>query len=129
MKSIFSKIIDKEVPCYLVAENEYAIAFMDINPVMLGHILVVPKSQVDELFDLDQVAYNELWVFTRLIASALKKTISCNRIGVSVIGFEVPHAHIHLIPINNMSDMNFANKISISDSELKNISQKIANNI
>ena len=96
---------------------------------MLGHILVVPKSQVDELFDLDQAAYNELWVFTRLIASALKKTISCNRIGVSVIGFEVPHAHIHLIPINNMSDMNFANKISISDSELKNISQKIANNI
>ena len=129
MKSIFSKIIDKEVPCYLVAENEYAIAFMDINPVMLGHILVVPKSQVDELFDLDQVAYNKLWLFTRLIASALKKTISCNRIGVSVIGFEVPHAHIHLIPINNMSDMNFANKISISDSELKNISQKIANNI
>ena len=97
MKSIFSKIINKEIPCYLVAENINAIAFMDINPIVIGHILVVPKIEVDYLFDLDSNTYRALWDFSKLVASALKKTISCERIAVSVIGLEVPHAHIHHI--------------------------------
>ena len=108
MKSIFSKIIDKEIPCYLVAENEFAIAFMDINPIAKGHVLVVPKVQVDYLFDLEENIYHNLWDFVKLVQNGLKKSVLCSRIGVSVVGFEVPHAHIHLVPINQVSDMNFS---------------------
>ena len=129
MKSIFSKIIDKEIPCHLVSEDMHAIAFMDINPIKLGHVLVVPKIEIDYLFDLDINMYNALWIFTKTIALALKKTIPCKRIGVSVIGLEVPHAHIHLVPINNISDMSFANKIQVSSDELKKLAFKISQNI
>ena len=129
MKSIFSKIINKQIPCHLVAEDSHAIAFMDINPIAFGHVLVVPKKEVDYLFDLDIDTYQGLWHFVRLVSVGLKKTVLCKRIGVSVVGFEVPHAHIHLIPINKISDMNFANKISISSVELQTISEKISKNI
>ena len=129
MKSIFSKIINREIPCYLVAENEFAIAFMDINPIAKGHLLVVPKVQVDYLFDLDENTYHHLWDFVKLVQNGLKKSVSCARIGISVVGFEVPHAHIHLIPINHISDMNFTNKIKISQEELENLSKEISFNI
>ena len=109
-----------------MAENECAIAFMDINPIVKGHVLVVPKVQVDYLFDLDENTYHHLWDFVKLIQHGLKKSISCARIGVSVVGFEVPHAHIHLIPMNTISDMNFANKIKISEEELESLAKKIS---
>ena len=102
---------------------------MDIHPIALGHVLVVPKKQEDYLFDLELDIYNKLWDFSRLVAKGLKKTISCKRIGVSVVGFEVAHAHIHLIPINNIADMKFSNKISISNFELKELAAKISKNI
>ena len=129
MKSVFSQIIDKKIPCHLVAENDYAISFLDINPISLGHTLVVPKVEVDYLFDLDSNYYHNLWSFAKIISVALKKTIPCNRIGVSVIGLEIAHAHIHLVPINNVSDMNFSNKISISSIKNEKIANDIANNI
>lgn len=129
METIFSKIINKKIPCHLVAENKVAISFMDINPIQKGHVLVVPKLQVDYLFDLDEKTYHDLWSFTKIIADALKKTIPCKRIGVSVIGFEVPHAHIHLIPINNVVDMNFTNKIKTNSTDLAILSKIISNNL
>ena len=129
MKTIFSKIIDKEIPCYLVAENNFAIAFMDINPISKGHVLVVPKTQVDYLFDLNNKTYHDLWDFTKLVADGLRKSIVCQRIGVSVVGLEVPHAHIHLIPIDTVDDMNFSNKIKMSSEEISELAKKIASNI
>tara|TARA_B100000945_G_scaffold321268_1_gene334846 strand:- start:4420 stop:4809 length:390 start_codon:yes stop_codon:yes gene_type:complete len=129
MESIFSQIINKKIPCYFVAEDNYSIAFMDINPIALGHVLVVPKIQVDYLFDLDPEIYSALWNFSKIVAAGLKKTITCNRIGVSVIGLEVPHAHIHLVPINTVSDMDFSNKIDISSDELDNMAKAITNKI
>ena len=129
MKSIFSKIIDRETPCHLVAENEFAIAFMDINPVSKGHVLVVPKKEIDYLFDLDEDTYFELWKFAKIIQAALLKTTSCLRVGVSVVGFEVPHAHIHLIPINNLVDMDFNKRVNFNSSELSDLAIRISNNI
>ena len=129
MKTIFSKIIDKEIPCYLVAENNFAIAFMDINPISKGHVLVVPKTQVDYLFDLNHKTYHDLWDFTKLVADGLRRSIVCQRIGVSVVGLEVPHAHIHLIPIDSVDDMNFSNKIKMSSEEISELAKKIASNI
>ncbi|MBL31569.1 MAG: HIT family protein [Flavobacteriales bacterium] len=129
MESVFSQIINKKIPCYFVAEDNYSIAFMDINPIALGHVLVVPKIQVDYLFDLDPEIYSALWNFSKIVAAGLKKTITCNRIGVSVIGLEVPHAHIHLVPINTVSDMDFSNKIDISSDELDNMAKAITNKI
>lgn len=129
MSSIFSKIINKEIPSHLISENRYSIAFLDINPVAIGHVLVVPKIEVDYLFDLDTKTYTELWSFSSLVASAIKKTIPCKRIGVSVIGLEVPHAHIHLIPINHINDMDFSKKISTSSLDFKILAKKIASNM
>jgi len=129
MSSIFSRIINKDLPCYLIAENKIAISFLDINPIVIGHVLVVPKIEVDYLFDLDPQTYIELWKFSRLIASAIKKTIPCKRVGVSVIGLEVPHAHIHLMPINSIHDMDFSKKISTSSISLEILAKKITNNI
>ena len=129
MKSIFTKIIDKEIPCYSVAENDFAIAFMDINPIAKGHVLVVPKKQVDYLFDLDDDTFHKLWDFVKLVADGLKKSIECDRVGVSVVGLEVPHAHVHLIPINSVSDMSFSNKANLSSKEIEEIAQKISKKI
>jgi histidine triad (HIT) family protein len=105
--SIFSKIIAGEIPAYKIAESEEFLAFLDINPLVEGHLLVVPKKEVDKLFDLDDETYTGLMIFAKIIATAMEKALPCNRIGVTVIGLEVPHAHMHLIPINSMADMDF----------------------
>ncbi|MGB2153126.1 MAG: HIT family protein [Flavobacteriaceae bacterium] len=107
MASIFSKIIDGEIPCYKVAEDQNHIAFLDINPNAKGHTLCVPKKEVNKLFDLDAQAYSELMNFSRTVALGLRKAVPCQRIGMTVIGLEVPHVHVHLIPLNNMSDATF----------------------
>jgi len=129
MDSVFTKIINKEFSCHLVAEDQYSIAFMDINPIQKGHVLVVPKQQVDYLFDLDSEEYHNLWMFVQTVAKGLKKSINCKRIGVSVVGFEVPHAHIHLIPINNIQDMNFSNFFRTNENELSQLSKYISKNV
>ena len=127
MASIFSKIIQGEIPCYKVAETNSCLAFLDINPLTKGHVLVIPKTEVDYLFDLDNAMYTELQLFAKQVAVAIKKVIDCNRVGVCVIGLEVPHAHIHLIPFNNMEEMNFANKkLSLPVDEMKAIANSIA---
>ena len=127
MSSIFSQIISGKIPCYKIAEDDNHIAFLDIFPISKGHILVVPKKETDYIFDLNSKAYSDLWLFAKKVAIAQKKVIKCNRIGVSVIGLEVPHAHIHLIPINNISDMDFSKpKLKLSSKEFIRISRKIA---
>ena len=125
MTSIFTKIINNEIPCYKVAETENCFAFLDINPNAEGHTLCIPKQEVDNLFDLDRKLYNELMMFSKKVAKALKKAIPCERVAMSVIGLEVPHAHVHLIPINEMKDVTFRNKVIFSKNEF----QDIANNI
>tara|TARA_B100000212_G_scaffold65803_1_gene45670 strand:- start:61 stop:453 length:393 start_codon:yes stop_codon:yes gene_type:complete len=127
VSSIFSQIISGKIPCYKIAEDDNHIAFLDIFPISKGHILVVPKKETDYIFDLNSKAYSDLWLFAKNVAIAQKKVIKCNRIGVSVVGLEVPHAHIHLIPINNISDMDFSKpKLKLSSKEFSRISRKIA---
>lgn len=126
MPSVFSKIIAGEIPCYKIAENEHFIAFLDVFPLKKGHTLIVPKIEVDYIFDLDSTTYNGLMAFAKETAIAIKKAIPCNRIGMTVVGLEVPHAHIHLIPMNSVSDMNFANeKLKLTEEEFEEISMKI----
>ena len=130
MASIFIKIINKEIPSYTILENENFISFLDINPLTLGHCLVVPKKEIDYLFDLDDVFLNEILIFSKKISSSLIRTVDCNRVGVSVIGLEVPHAHVHLIPINNEKDMNFSNKrIEMSPKDFTDLQSKIIKNL
>jgi histidine triad (HIT) family protein len=126
MASIFSKIIHGEIPAYRVAENEHYIAFLDIFPLRKGHTLVVPKQETDYLFDLDDETYLGLMAFAKQVAGAVKQAVPCNRIGVAVIGLEVPHAHVHLIPINTESDMNFRNeKLKLPKEEFEEIAAAI----
>ncbi len=126
MPSIFSKIIKGEIPCYKIAENDDFIAFLDVFPLKKGHVLVVPKKEVDYIFDLEDETYIGLMNFSKTIAAAIKKAISCNRVGVSVVGLEVPHAHVHLIPINTVNDMNFSNsKLTLSKDEFEVIANSI----
>lgn len=128
MASIFSRIIAGEIPCYKVAEDEKHFAFLDINPVAAGHTLVVPKHEVDYIFDLPQEEYAELMTFARKVADAMQAVMPCKRIGMTVIGLEVPHAHIHLLPINNESDMNFfTDKKQIPAEEMAAIAENIQN--
>ncbi len=128
--TIFSKIIAGEIPSYKIAENEKFFAFLDIFPLREGHVLVVPKTEVDNLFDLPQEYLQEMLVFAQPIAKAIEKSFRCNRCGVSVIGLEVPHAHIHLIPINSSNDLNFTQaKPRASDEDLKKAQQKILENL
>jgi len=130
MASIFTKIINKEIPSYTILENENFISFLDINPLTLGHCLVVPKKEIDYLFDLDDVFLNEILIFSKKISSSLIRTVDCNRVGVSVIGLEVPHAHVHLIPINNEKDMNFSNKrIEMSSEDFADLQSRIIKNL
>jgi histidine triad (HIT) family protein len=130
MSSIFTKIIQGDIPSYKIAENEFCYAFLDIFPLQRGHILVVPKKEIDLIFDLEDSDYNELMSFSRKIANAIKKAIPCERVGMTVIGLEVPHAHVHLIPINNVNDINFANeKLKLSNEEFKSIAELISNNL
>lgn len=128
MGSIFTKIINGEIPSYKVAENENFIAFLDVNPNAKGHTLCVPKREVNKIFDLEEQEYLELMKFSRKVAKALEKTISCKRVGMAVIGLEVPHVHVHLIPINAMKDMTFNSKTSLSKDEFITLSQEIAAN-
>lgn len=109
MASIFTKIINKEIPAYIVAEDDNFIAFLDVFPIKYGHTLVVPKKEVDYIFDLDADTYTGLMLFTQNVATAVKKAVPCKKVGVAVIGLEVPHTHIHLVPMEAVSDMNFAN--------------------
>jgi len=126
MASIFSKIISGDVPAYKVSENENFLAFLDIFPLAKGHVLVIPKKETDCLFDISSDEYLELWKFAQQVAKAMDKVIDCKRIGVAVIGLEVPHAHIHLVPLNNVSDINFERpKLSFSEEEMNVVSQKI----
>ncbi len=126
MSSIFSKIVSGEIPSYKIAENENYLAFLDVFPLKKGHVLVIPKKEVDYIFDLDDVTYNGLMSFSKSVASAIKKAIPCNRIAMSVIGLEVPHAHVHLIPMNTMNDVNFTNeKLKLSKEEFETIASEI----
>lgn len=126
MPSLFSKIITRELPAYIVAEDDKHIAFLDINPNALGHTLCVPKKEVDKLFDLGISEYQELMLFSRSVAVALKKVISCKRIGLTVIGLEVPHVHVHLIPLNDMADATFKKKVAPLKEEMQNLTQQIS---
>ena len=126
MPSIFTRIINREIPGHIVAEDDQYIAFLDINPLMMGHTLVIPKKEVDYIFDLDDATLAGLNVFAKKVAHAIQKVVPCNRIGVSVIGLEVPHAHVHLIPMNSMGDVNFARpKLTPSKEALAELAAKI----
>jgi histidine triad (HIT) family protein len=126
MPSIFSKIIAGEIPAYKVAESNEFLAFLDIAPLAEGHLLVIPKKEVDNLFDLDDETYTGLMIFAKIVATAMKKAIACNRIGVTVIGLEVPHAHVHLIPINDVHDMTFTRpKLKFTSEEFQAIADRI----
>ncbi|MCK9310738.1 MAG: HIT family protein [Bacteroidales bacterium] len=126
MASIFSRIVSGEIPCYKIAEDDYFLAFLDINPLSKGHTLVIPKKEIDYLFDLDDKEIAAINIFAKKIAVAIKKSIPCKRIGAAVIGLEVPHAHIHLIPIQKESDMLFSNpKLNIPTEEMEKIAADI----
>jgi len=126
MASIFTRIVKGEVPCYKIAENENFLAFLDVNPLVKGHTLVIPKQEQDYLFDLEDDPFVGLHLFAKEVAIQLKKHIACKRIGVAVIGLEVPHAHIHLIPLNEMDDMNFnRKKLTLSPEELTTIADEL----
>lgn len=130
MASVFSKIVAGEIPCYRVAENELFLAFLDVNPLQKGHVLVIPKAEVDYFFDLDDNTIAAFNVFAKKVANALKIAMKCERVGVAVLGFEVPHAHMHLVPMNGMNDLNFSNpKLTFSKDEMANIAQTIRDNI
>lgn len=126
MASIFTKIIRGEIPCHKIAEDENYFAFLDIMPLVPGHTLVIPKQEVDYLFNLDAEVYNGLWSFAKRISAAVEAAVPCKRIGVAVIGLEVPHAHIHLVPLNKMDDINFSRpKLHPSQEELQAIADRI----
>ena len=126
MESIFSKIVGGDIPAHKVAETVQYLAFLDVSPLVEGHVLVIPKIQIDYLFDMDSEEYVGLMMFAQIVAKGLKKAIPCNRIGLAVIGLEVSHAHIHLIPINSMDDMNFSHpKLKFSDEKLEGIAERI----
>ncbi|WP_417442971.1 HIT family protein [Joostella sp.] len=126
MASVFTKIISGEIPSYKIAEDENFYAFLDINPNAVGHTLCVPKKEVDKIFDLDEETYMGLMAFSRNVAKALKKVIDCKRVGIAVVGLEVPHTHVHLIPLNAMSEMTFQQKVKLSEEEFKDIAAKVS---
>lgn len=127
MASIFTRIINGEIPCYKIAEDNYYFAFLDINPLAKGHTLVVPKEETDYLFDLSDESLSGISVFAKKVARAIGKTMPCKRVGIAVLGLEVPHAHIHLIPINDLGDINFAKpKLKLTPEEFTDIAEKIS---
>lgn len=125
MPTIFSKIISGEIPCYKVAEDEHHLAFLDINPNAEGHTLCIPKQETDKIFDLSEEAYTNLMTFSRSVALAIRATIPCRRVGMTVIGLEVPHAHVHLIPLSEMADATFGRKCSPDPARMKELAQAI----
>lgn len=129
MASIFTKIVNGEIPCYKVAETEDFLAFLDVNPNAEGHTLCIPKKEEDKLFDLDEATYIGLMQFSREVAIALEKTVPCKRVGVSVIGLEVPHVHVHLIPLNTMEDARFINKVALQKDQFEALAKAINANL
>lgn len=125
MASIFTKIIEGELPCYKILEDDHHIAFLDINPNAKGHTLCVPKQEVDKIMDLDRESYLELMVFARKVGKALEAAIDCKRVGMTVIGLEVPHVHVHLIPLNEMKEATFQHKVSFTEGEFREIVRQI----
>jgi histidine triad (HIT) family protein len=129
MSSIFTKIINGEIPCYKIAEDANFLAFLDVNPNAKGHTLCVPKQEINKIFDIEDDLYIGLMQFSKKIAIALEKTVPCKRIGMAVIGLEVPHAHVHLIPLNEMDEMRFQNKVSLSNEEFEALAKSIKANL
>ena len=129
MSSIFTKIIKGEIPCYKIAEDDNFLAFLDVNPNAKGHTLCVPKQEIDKIFDIEDDLYIGLMKFSKKIAIALEKTVPCNRIGMAVIGLEVPHAHVHLIPLNEMGEMTFKHKVSLTKEEFEALAKQIQTNL
>jgi len=129
MASIFTKIVNGEIPCYKVAETDAFLAFLDVNPNTEGHTLCIPKQEVDKFFDLDEATYKGLMAFSRQVALAIEKTIPCNRVGLTVIGLEVPHAHVHLIPLHSMDDARFINKVKMSPEDFQKTATAIKANV
>ena len=129
MASIFSKIVDGSIPCHKVYEDDDCLAFLDINPNSFGHTLCILKREVDYLFDLNDVEYNKLMNFSKKVANGLEKSVTCKRVALSVVGLEVPHVHVHLIPLNSMSDMDFSNSIQLEKKDFENLALKINSNI
>ncbi len=129
MSSIFTKIINGEIPCYKIAEDDNFLAFLDVNPNAKGHTLCVPKQEIDKIFDIQDDLYLGLMQFSKKIAVALEKTVPCKRIGMAVIGLEVPHAHVHLIPLNEMDEMRFQNKVTMTKDEFESLAKKIQDNL
>ena len=126
MASIFTKIVNGEIPCYKIAETEDFLAFLDVNPNSPGHTLCIPKVEIDQLFDLDKETYTGLMEFSRNVGIALKKAVPCLRVGMAVIGLEVPHVHVHLIPLHTMDDIRFTNKVKLKKEEFEAIAKQIA---
>jgi histidine triad (HIT) family protein len=129
MPSIFTKIINGEIPCYKIAEDDNFIAFLDVNPNAKGHTLCVPKQEIDKIFEIEDDLYIGLMQFSKKIAVALEKTVPCKRVGMAVIGLEVPHAHVHLIPLNEMDEMRFTNKVTLDKNEFEALAMDIAANL
>jgi histidine triad (HIT) family protein len=129
MPTIFTKIVKGEIPCYKVAEDERFLAFLDVNPNAKGHTLCIPKKETDKVFDIVDLEYAALMLFSKKVAIALEKTIPCKRIGMAVIGLEVPHAHVHLIPLNEMDEMRFHNKVKMTAIEFESLAKSINSNL
>jgi histidine triad (HIT) family protein len=129
MSSIFTKIINGEIPCYKIAEDENYLAFLDVNPNAKGHTLCIPKQEIDKIFDMEEELYLGLMKFSRKVAKALEKTVPCKRIGLAVVGLEVPHAHVHLMPLHDMDDMRFQRKTSLTKEEFEKLAKAIQSNL
>ncbi|GAA4783773.1 HIT family protein [Olivibacter ginsenosidimutans] len=126
MPTIFSRIVSGEIPAYKVAETNDFLAFLDINPLAEGHVLVIPKEEVDYIFDMTDAAYMEIWMFAKIVAAAIKNAFPCEKVGVAVVGLEVAHAHIHLVPINQVNDLNFSKeKLKLNDDQLADHAERI----
>jgi histidine triad (HIT) family protein len=129
MSSIFTKIVNGEIPCYKIAEDEKFLAFLDVNPNAKGHTLCIPKQEINKIFEMEETLYLELMAFSRKVAIALEKTVSCKRIGMAVVGLEVPHVHVHLIPLQDMDDMRFQRKTTLTPEEFTELATAIGNNL
>lgn len=129
MASIFTKIVNGEIPCYKIAEDENYLAFLDVNPNAKGHTLCIPKQEINKIFDMEEEYYLGLMKFSRKVAKAVEKTVPCKRIGVAVVGLEVPHVHVHLIPLQDMDDMRFQRKVSLKKDEFESLAEAIQKNL
>ena len=129
MSSIFTKIVNGEIPCYKIAEDENYLAFLDVNPNATGHTLCIPKQEINKIFDMEEDLYLGLMKFSRKVAKAVEKTVPCKRIGVAVVGLEVPHTHVHLIPLHDMDDMRFQRKVKLSRDEFEQLASAIRSNL